>query len=255
MIIDELRRRLDDIDGQMMRLLESRLDVSKRIAEYKRINKLPVCDKTRERAVLKSRINMLGNRDYENCGRIMAQTLIELSKMEQKKAYNLYLIGMPGAGKSAALEPLGKMLSRDTVDTDAEAMRISGMDIDTMFRRLGEDGFRRIESRIIFDAARRGGLVVATGGGAVTSKENMDIMRNSGYTVFLDRRINRLINIDTENRPLIRGGGDKLIRLYRKRKPLYRECADFTVDPDVPGLYINISSWFEKQIGLNLLFL
>lgn len=251
MMIDEFRSRLDDIDGQMMRLLESRLDVSKRIAEYKRINELPICDKTRERAVLKSRINMLENRGYENCGRIMAHTLIELSKMEQKKAYNLYLIGMPGAGKSAALEPLGRMLSRDTVDTDAEAMRISGMNIDTVFQRLGEDGFRRIESSIIFDAARRGGLVVATGGGAVTSKKNISIMRHSGYMVFLNRRLNRLIDINTENRPLIRGGGDRLIRLYRKRKPLYMECADFIVDPDLPDMYVHISSWFKKQIGLD----
>ena len=253
MMIDELRRRLDDIDGQMMRLLESRLDVSKRIAEYKRINELPICDKARECAVLKSRINMLENRDYESSGRIMAQTLIELSKIEQKKAYNLYLIGMPGAGKSAALEPLARMLSRDTMDTDAEVMRVSGMDIDTIFQRLGEDGFRRIESRIIFDAARRGGLVVATGGGAVTSKENINIMRYSGYIVFLDRSISRLIKIDTENRPLIKGGDDRIIRLYRKRKPLYRKYADFTVDPDLPDTYIHISSWFKKKIGLNLL--
>lgn len=253
MMIDELRSRLDNIDGQIMSLLESRLDISRRIAEYKRMNKIPICDKARERAVLKSRINMLKNNDYESCGRIMAQTLIKLSKMEQKKAYNLYLIGMPGSGKSAALEPLGKMLSRETMDTDAEAMRISGMDIDTIFQRLGEDGFRRIESRVILDAARKGGLVVATGGGAVASKENVNIMRHSGYMVFLDRRINRLTNIDTENRPLIRGGGDRLIRLYRKRKPLYRECADFIIDPDLPDLYIHISSWFKKRIGLNLL--
>lgn len=59
MMIDELRSRLDDIDGQMMSLLESRLDISRRIAEYKRMNKIPICDKARERAVLKSRINML----------------------------------------------------------------------------------------------------------------------------------------------------------------------------------------------------
>ena len=32
MMIDELRSRLDDIDGQMMSLLESRLDISRRIA-------------------------------------------------------------------------------------------------------------------------------------------------------------------------------------------------------------------------------
>lgn len=85
MMIDELRSRLDNIDGQLMNLLESRLDISRRIAEYKRMNKIPICDKARERAVLKSRINMLKNNDYESCGRIMAQTLIKLSKMEQKK--------------------------------------------------------------------------------------------------------------------------------------------------------------------------
>lgn len=85
MMIDELRSRLDNIDGQLMNLLESRLDISRRIAEYKRMNKIPICDKARERAVLKSRINMLKNNDYESCGRIMAQTLIKLSKMEQKR--------------------------------------------------------------------------------------------------------------------------------------------------------------------------
>ncbi len=50
--IDELRLKIDEIDGGMARLFEARMDVCREIAEYKQAHALPICDPAREAAVI-----------------------------------------------------------------------------------------------------------------------------------------------------------------------------------------------------------
>jgi shikimate kinase len=75
-------------------------------------------------------------------------------------------------------------------------------------------------------------VIVATGGGAPCFFDNMDLMNESGFCVFLDVEIsslvNRLIHAKTE-RPLIKGKSLEELRefiegLLAKRRPFYEKA-------------------------------
>ena len=49
MNLDELRLEIDKIDDELIKLFEKRMEVSAKIGEYKRENKLPILNSQRER--------------------------------------------------------------------------------------------------------------------------------------------------------------------------------------------------------------
>jgi shikimate kinase len=80
--------------------------------------------------------------------------------------HNIYLVGMPGAGKTTVGRQLARRLQRRFVDADQEIEARTGVAIPVIFEIEGEAGFRDRESQVIADLATESGLVVATGGGS-----------------------------------------------------------------------------------------
>ena len=97
---------------------------------------------------------------------------------------------------------------------------------EEIFRRFGEARLRALETRVISEISQSGGLVVATGGGAVLRRENVDALKRNGTLVFLDRPPADLL--PTDDRPLA-DDAEKLKSLYAVREPIYRAAADVTV--------------------------
>lgn len=56
MSLEKLRKRIDAVDQQLLKLLAERLEIGKDIAEYKREHDLPIQDRKRELEVIKDRI-------------------------------------------------------------------------------------------------------------------------------------------------------------------------------------------------------
>ena len=143
-----------------------------------------------------------------------------------KNKQNIVLVGMPGSGKST----LGRMLAKKTgkafYDSDSEIEKQTGMCIPDYFSKYGEDGFRAIETDVIKRLSLLGGIVIATGGGAVIRSENSDSLAKNGIIVYLDRPISD-IKI-TSNRPLTRSVDD-LKKKYYERHEMYEKSADITV--------------------------
>lgn len=143
-----------------------------------------------------------------------------------KNKQNIVLVGMPGSGKST----LGRMLAKKTgkafYDSDSEIEKQTGMCIPDYFSKYGEDGFRAIETDVIKRLSLLGGIVIATGGGAVIRSENIDSLAKNGIIVYLDRPISD-IKI-TSNRPLTRSVDD-LKKKYYERHEMYEKSADITV--------------------------
>lgn len=149
----------------------------------------------------------------------------EVVRAMEGKAKNLILIGMPGCGKSTVGQALARRLGRPLVDLDEEIVREAGTSIPEIFACQGEEVFRNIEHRLLLKAAQQSGAVIATGGGIVTRKENMDPMRQNSVVIFLRRELDLL---PREGRPLSQRDG--LEKLYRQRLPLYKKVADIAVD-------------------------
>ena len=139
---------------------------------------------------------------------------------------SIVLTGMPGSGKSTLGALLAEKLGRTFHDTDAEIVRRAGRPITEIFRADGEMHFRDLETKVIRELSLHGGAVIATGGGAVLRRENVDALKQNGTLVFLDRPPEALL--PTDDRPLADDAA-KLRALYQTRYPIYTAAADVTV--------------------------
>ena len=156
----------------------------------------------------------------------------------------VYLIGMPGCGKSTVGRALAKACGREFFDIDTMIRKKCGVSSGDIIRRDGEAAFRAIETGVMAEVSGLCGKVVATGGGVVTRPENLPLMRRCGVVVFLDSQLDRL---STKDRPLSAGGGDALADLAKARLPLYRSWADATFR--MRGIHTTVTS-IKKGLGL-----
>ncbi len=143
----------------------------------------------------------------------------------------VYLVGMPGAGKSVVGRALAGRLGVPFVDLDTEIERREGKPVPEIFSDVGEAGFRGMEAAVLTHASTQDPSVVACGGGIVLEPANRITLRNTGTTVYLDVPLALLkerVPPGTD-RPLIHAEGD-LERILAAREPLYREFAGRVVD-------------------------
>ena len=143
----------------------------------------------------------------------------------------VYLVGMPGAGKSVVGEELAGRLGVPFVDLDVEIEREQGRPIADIFAAEGEAAFRAMEAAALTKAGTQDPAVVACGGGVVLEPANRITLRNTGLVVYLDVPLYQLRERvrPAAERPLIREEGD-LEKLLAAREPLYREFAAHVVD-------------------------
>lgn len=247
--LSKLRGELDSIDAEMLRLFARRMETAKVIGAVKREAGIPVEDAEREAELIAARLEEAPE-EARAGGERLLRLLIEESKAVQRAGLDLYLIGMPDCGKTRLGKKLAARLGRPLVDTDKLIMERTGMSIDEIFSKLGEESFRDMETALLRSIASHGGLIVATGGGMPLRAENVRLMRGSGTVVFLDRALERLLGQSTVNRPLIAGStreesDEKLTRLYRERREAYQRAAHFSVDPDSPDALDKVGILFR----------
>ena len=143
---------------------------------------------------------------------------------------HIFLIGMPGCGKSTVGRRLAKLLDRPFIDVDEEITREAGKPIPAIFAEGGETAFRDMEARVLREVClHTRGAVIATGGGAILREENIHAMRRVGRIYFLDRDITNIR--PSGDRPLSRDR-ESLAARYRERYPLYLQAADCHLLPD-----------------------
>ncbi len=146
-------------------------------------------------------------------------------KIENGKK-NIVLTGMPASGKTTVGKILSDMLGMEFIDTDSEIEKLKGVSTGDIFERVGEDGFRDIETQIIKNICTRQHCVIATGGGAILRQENIDRLKLNGKIYFIDRPLNELQT--TADRPLS-SDREKLKKRFDERYDIYLSTADFTL--------------------------
>ena len=145
---------------------------------------------------------------------------------------HVYLIGMPGSGKSSVGRALAEVLDAPFVDLDEEIERDAGMPIPDIFREKGEEGFRHLEEAAVARVAGSPPSIVACGGGAPLREANRERLRATGVVVWLEAPAEKLWKrIRLVPRPLVKGPVD-LGRLARERDAVYRELAAHRVRSD-----------------------
>ncbi len=147
----------------------------------------------------------------------------------ERQTKNIVLIGMPGCGKNAVGRNLHNHTKRKFVDIDEEIKRREGRTIPEIFADHGEAYFRKIESKVLAEFCRESGLIIAAGGGIVTTPDNKDIMRQNGIVVFIKRK---LADLDITGRPVSIAKGVE--QIYLERIDLYENWSDISVENSDP---------------------
>jgi shikimate kinase len=159
----------------------------------------------------------------------------------------IYLVGMPGAGKSVVGRELAARLGVPFIDLDAEIERTTGRQVPEIFEERGESGFRALEADALVKAGTQDPSVVACGGGVVLEPANRITLRATGVAVYLDVPLEQLHARvrPASDRPLIRREGD-IERLLEERESLYREFAAHVVDGSgTPG---EVAAAIEEEL-------
>ena len=165
-----------------------------------------------------------------------------------------------GSGKSSVGKRLANRLDMEFIDMDRMIQDFAKATVDDIFDKSGEETFRALENHILQKLMSEEPRVIATGGGTPCHSENMDIMINKGYSVYLYLPANKLskrVIQSKQNRPLIREkvGEDltSFISDHLKEREVFYKQANMTIDGDkvnsalLEEIKENYLDWQEDQ--------
>ena len=146
----------------------------------------------------------------------------------------IFIVGPMASGKSTLGKKLAQTLNIDFIDTDKEIEKNAGAEISWIFEVEGEKGFREREREVLIKSINEEDVVISTGGGIVTEKDNRDLMITKGKVVYLKTPLEVQLKRTEKDkkRPLLAKGNKKQIleTLKKERDPKYEEIADITID-------------------------
>ncbi len=146
--------------------------------------------------------------------------------MEKRK---IFLIGMMGSGKTTVGKKLSNKLHIPFLDLDQEIEKKEGKTIAQIFALHGEKYFREIEHEVLIALIEKESFVLSTGGGTPCFYDNMEHMKQSGTSIYLQLHpkslTDRLIHAKNQ-RPLIQNKSEDEIlefitNLLEKREAYY----------------------------------
>jgi len=150
-----------------------------------------------------------------------------------KKNMNIVLTGFMGTGKSGIGKRLAKKLGMSYLDTDELIEEREKDSISAIFKKRGEEYFRRLETKVVKEVALLDNFVISTGGGVVLKEGNIRLLKKNAFIVclFASPEVILKRTEGNENRPLLEVNNQKkrIEELLALRKPYY-EKADASVD-------------------------
>jgi shikimate kinase len=148
----------------------------------------------------------------------------------------IYLIGFMGCGKTTLGKKVANQLNHDFIDLDQLIEKRASLTINEFFTKNGEESFRVFEKQLLIEVSNSKNAVVAVGGGAPCFFNNMEIMNQTGETLYLQRPVKELYNriINAKNtRPLVQNKNNQelldFIEQLLNEREIYYSQAKFTV--------------------------
>lgn len=146
---------------------------------------------------------------------------------------NVILTGFMGTGKSTVGHILARRLGLRYADLDALIVDRAGLSINDIFARYGEPHFRALETEVIRGVVSHEGAVLSTGGGAVISPVNRELLHAAGVVINLYATVDEICERlrDDCERPLLKDGRpqERVSAMMAEREPFYAD-ADLRID-------------------------
>ncbi len=164
----------------------------------------------------------------------------------------IYLIGFMGSGKSTFGKKLAKELALPFIDLDKEIEVKAKCSITDIFKYLGEDTFRKMESDTLHELSDREEFVMATGGGTPCYFNNIEFINKKGKSIYIELDIQSIYNrlSQAKNiRPTIKDKKEEELMQFikdklKEREPIYKQAA-----VTINGLSVNLREVVSKLSG------
>lgn len=140
-----------------------------------------------------------------------------------------------GCGKSFLSKRLAEEMNLSLIDLDKYIEEKNFMSVPDIFEKFGEDEFRKREQNALLEVTKVNDVIVATGGGAPCFFDNIDVMNQTGLTLYIntpeDVIVDRLIN-SRHKRPLVDGKSreeliDFVSKKIKEREAFYTQAKAF----------------------------
>lgn len=151
----------------------------------------------------------------------------------------IVLLGFMGSGKSTLGKQLAASLGWIFMDLDRFIETEENRTISEIFEKNGEAFFRNLESKALTRLLSHSHQVIAIGGGAPCSQENLKVIKEKSLSVYLKvsepQLLHRLANSST-SRPLLNGKSESETQIFiadllSAREPWYLQ-ADVIMESD-----------------------
>jgi shikimate kinase len=153
--------------------------------------------------------------------------VINLEKMR------ICLIGMPGSGKTLIGKKLSKLSGMSFFETDRMIEKYTKLSIPEIFESFGEMHFRHLESEVMDSILKVEDSVISTGGGLPCYFENMKVIKQNCFSVYLELSEEQLIKrLDFEQE--------------RKRRPVFKYLNDAEIKTAVSKMLSERSTYYSQ---------
>ena len=145
---------------------------------------------------------------------------------------NIVLLGMMGAGKSTIGYLLSKYLKLKFVDIDYVIQKETGLTINSIFEKNGEDYFRNLEEKTTLKMLKNSKKIIALGGGGFLNKNIKKEILNNHFSVWLTWKHSTIIKriLKSKKRPIAFNSNESdLKKLITERSNIYSK-ANFKIN-------------------------
>ena len=239
--LKDLRKEIDAVDAQLVASLQERLNITARIGKYKAETGAELFCPEREEEKLEVLKKILGDYPYSEYVVALFRDIMDYAKLQQSNNIyglkDIYLIGMPGCGKSVIGEKLARKMYREFIDLDLLFEKTYGISPAEMIEKNGEPAFRDKESELLRNIAvkrehlipikleNEKGRIISCGGGIVVRDENREFLKTDSTVIYIKRDIDKLTS---NGRPLSAKVGVE--KLYEERALKYEGWSDMIIE-------------------------
>ncbi len=222
MELTEIRKKIDEIDKNLVDLYKQRMLLCANIAEYKRENGMPILDTARERELLNKVADMSGH-EFEEYTRTLYSTILDISRSYQHK-----ILGMT----SELYQEISNALTNTPTLFPSRA-RVACQGIEGAYSQIASEKFFELPNityfsnfNAVFSAIEKGlceyGVLPIENTTAGSVKEVYELMRKHNF------KIVRSVRVKVEHN-LLAKSGTKLqdVKVVYSHEQAISQCGNF----------------------------